>query len=272
MASIRLITSSRRSAVWSLCIVEAPFDSAKLILQEADEHIGTFNLLADAFVHQDNWTHRIDVDPKTGEQTCKIVFKTDIPPKLTMRAYDIFRYARDALDHALFASAKLTSGKADPKRCKFPFGDTPQEVESEIDQRKCDDLHAKILKIIIASRPYEAGNRTLWAMNKIRNGDTHKVLTPTAVRSGFSIGEGRMNSVALISANEWKATSRQLTYLRVRMDAASKFQLQPLPTLSINSTFGLRGPASESIRDVHDTASKLVAAIEVETFSAIDAA
>jgi len=249
--------------------MEKPFDSAKLILQEAEEHIGTFNALAEAFVRPNNWTHRVDVDPQTGEQVCKIIFKTDIPPKLTMRAYDIFRYARDALDHALYASAKLTSGKEDPKRCKFPFGDTPQELESEIDQRKCEDLHAQVLKLVIASKPYEAGDRTLWAMNKIRNGDTHKVLTPATVGSGYGIGNGVMNNVMLVSANEWRSTSRQLTYLRISMDAASQFELQPAPTIAINSAFGLGGPASQRFRDIHDTASGLVAAVEAATVDAI---
>ena len=56
-------------------IMEDPFESAKLLLQEAEENISTFDTLAGAFVHHDNWTSRVDVDPQTGEKICKIIFK-----------------------------------------------------------------------------------------------------------------------------------------------------------------------------------------------------
>lgn len=254
--------------------MEGTFDSAKLMLAETQEYISAFEELAKPFLSEDNRTFFIELDPQSGEQVGKIEFKTDLSPRLAARTYDVFRYLRDALDHALFASTQMIRG-GEPSRCKYPFGDNAVDVEREIvDHRRCDDLHPDILKIVIASRPYEAGNRPLWAMNKFRNRCTHKVLTPATVQGGISMGAARAGNggIELKTVSEWRSTRRQLTVVRVRMpDPNSYIEVGPAVTVSLNPAFGFKKPAVEVFREAYALVEALIGEIERETLRIIAA-
>lgn len=253
--------------------MEGTFDSARLMLSETLEYITAFEEIAKPFVAQSNWSAVIEVDRQTREQVGKIQFKTDLSPRLAARTYDVFRYLRDALDHSLFASAFMIRG-SEPSRFKYPFGDTPVAVEAEIMQGRCDDLHPDILKIVIASRPYEAGNRPLWAMNKLRNRSTHRVLSPANAQSG---GFGITSMTAgdpgftMTPMSEWKSTRRQLAFLRVSsMAPDDHLKITPTVTVALNPAFGFGDrPAVDVFRETYAMVSKLVADVETETMRII---
>lgn len=254
--------------------MEGTFDSAKLMLAETQEYIGAFEAIANPFVSEDNWTFFIEIDPQTGDQLGKVQFKTDLSPRLAARTHDIFRYLRDALDHALFASAYMINGR-EPSRFKYPFGDTAVEVEREIvDHRRCEDLHPDILKVVIASRPYKAGNRPLWAVNKFRNRGTHKVLSPATAEGGFQLGNVRagQGGLEIAGMSEWRSTRRQLTVARVSIpDADGYVQIAPTVTVSLNPAFGFDGPAVAVFRKATALVEDLITQIEAETLRIIAA-
>lgn len=244
--------------------MEDPFGSARLHLEEAQENIRAFDNLAAGFIHPDNGTGLAEFDPKTGQHRLKVRFKSGIPPRLSMLAKRVFGDLRDSLDHALYASARLTTGKSDPKKCKYPFGPTPVAVEAEIMEGRCDDLHPDVLKIVIASAPYEAGNRTLWAMNKVRNRDTHSILSPASVEGrGFGIYKAHGGFNLDTTLSEWRSTRNELSYALVTLDPDAKIEVEPKLQISLDSAFGFgRESAVAVFEKTFSTVSGLVDEIE----------
>ncbi len=235
------------------------------MIEGAKEHIASLKEGIEAFVHQDNWTGIIEAERETGDHIAKVQFKTDFPNRLALRVYDAAGYLRTALDHAAYASAVLTSG-GDPKRTKFPFGDTLDDLNGEIKRRRCEDMHDDIIKLVLAFEPYEAGNQPLWALNKMRNRTNHRVLMPTsAVASGFGIVHGRISG-KVGNISEWKATRRQLSFMRIW--AGAKFDMHVVPTINIvlNPSLGFAPqPAVTVLNDLAGEVERIVMAIEAET-------
>jgi hypothetical protein len=245
--------------------MEHPFDSARLHLELTLENIRAFDDLATEFIHPNNWTGFTEFNPETGQHRLKARFKTGVPPRLAILAKRVFGDLRDSLDHALYSSARLTTGKPDPKRCKYPFGPTPAEAEAEIFNGKCDDLHPDVLKIVIASAPYEAGNRTLWAMNKVRNRDTHSILSPASVQGhGFRISFAGAGGVVLDSTlSEWRSTRNELTYALIRLDPDAQIKIVPELQISLDRAFGFGEATAVSVFEkTLSTVTGLVNAIE----------
>lgn len=266
VASIRLITSSRRSAVGSDLDMDDPFDSPRLMIEGAKEHIACLKEGIEAFLSQDNWTGFVQVDPETGDHICAVQFKTDLPRRLPLEVYRITGPLRSALDQAAYASAVLTSGRDDPSRTKFIFGDTPEDLANEIKAGRCKDMHKDVIALMLAFEPHEAGNRPLWALNKMRNRSDHRVLSPcSATSGGLEILSGSLVGSATLMS-EWKATRRQLAFLRVR--AGAKFNMRVVPTLNVmlNPIFRFPSrPAADVLDDLAGEVERIVMAMEAET-------
>lgn len=244
--------------------MDDPFDSARLHLEEAQENIRAFDELAASFIHRDNWTGIVDFDAKSGQHRAKVRFKTRLPRRLPMLAKRVFGDLRDSLDHALYASAKLTGTKPDPKRCKYPFGPTPVAVEAEIMEGRCDDLHPDVLKIVITSAPYETGNRTLWAMNKVRNRDTHSILSPATVEgSGYRINSMRGDHSGLVVDPDWRSTRNELTFASFTLGPNAQVNVTPMLQVTLGPAFGFGSePATAVFKTTLDVVSGLVDQIE----------
>jgi hypothetical protein len=249
--------------------MDQPFSSARLLLEGAKESIDAFDSIASDFIHPDNRTFIQEFDPKTRKDLLKVRFKTDFPAKLALQAKRVFGELRDALDHALYASAQVTTRKPDPKRCKFPFGDTPAAIEKEIIER-CDDLHADVLKIVIANAPHEAGNRTLWAMNKVRNRDSHKILSPSvAVSRGIGITT-IMGGGTFDTFSEWRATQRELHFGRMRLFPNSQVQINPVFQIGLDTAFGFGNDSAVAVfKNTHAVVTALVDQIENATIRTV---
>jgi hypothetical protein len=104
---------------------------------------------------------------------------------------------------------------------------------------RCDDLHPDVLKVIIASAPYEAGNRTLWAMNKVRNRDTHSILSPASVEGrGFGLNGVKGGFTLVTTLSEWRSTRNELSYALVRLDPDAEIKVTPNLQISLDRAFG----------------------------------
>lgn len=158
--------------------VENAFESPYQLVARAKEHIADF-VSCDNRVIRDNqnWSLFQQIDPKTGDKITQAKFATRALKPLAPIINDVAYNLRSALDHAVYASAVAVSG-GDPTT-KFPFGDTEADFLRDIKKsRLTKSVPATILKMICAFQPYEAGNKTLWALNKLRNRKGHRVLSP----------------------------------------------------------------------------------------------
>lgn len=237
-----------------------------MMIEAARESIADFEARANAFLSKENWTVGVEVDRETGDDLFKAVFKTDIPNRLAMQVFNITGYLRSALDHAVYASSVTLKG-GEPSRTKFPFGDKEADVLGEIKRHRCDDVHDDVLKLILALKPYEAGNRSLWALNKIRNKTNHRALSLASIGAGkFQLGGGWFEGGPIHALSEWRSTCRQLTF--ARFGNGSKYEIQISPTIQvvINKAFGLSDePAVKVLTDLADMVEAICLEIQVET-------
>jgi hypothetical protein len=153
-----------------------PFDSSKRRLRRARTHIRHLDQLSNEFLAKRPW--KFVFEPRTfHDRPMKVLIL-----RLTRRIEDEFGDVaieamdalRSALDQACYGSA-VSLGKVEPKSAYFPFADDAQQLENTIKGR-CKDLHPELIEMLRAFKPYAEGDRLLWAFNKNRHSNQHKVL------------------------------------------------------------------------------------------------
>lgn len=246
--------------------MDNPFDSARLMIDAAKENITLLRDGVKAWSHNDNWAGIIEKDPESSDHIIKVQFKTDLPARLSLRAVQATANLRSALDHAAYASALITSGLDDPNRTKFIFGDTVDDLRNEIGKKRCADMHEDIIAFMLALEPHQAGNRSLWALNKMRNRSDHRILLPCAATSkGLGIGEGLFSATAS-NISEWSSIRKQLSFLRLHGEFQIHAQIDPFIEVELNPVFGFPSkPAVEILGDLASEVERIVLGMEAET-------
>jgi len=124
-----------------------------------------------------------DPAPATG---VFLRLKAPLSDDLSDTAVDAMDALRSALDQACYGSA-VALGAVEPKYSNFPFGDDINELENTIKGR-CKDLHPEITDLLRTFAPHKKGDRLLWAFNKARAANQHKILCDISpVRGQFGI-------------------------------------------------------------------------------------
>lgn len=151
-----------------------PYD----LMLSAKEHIEEVITTLSGILN-DDWAQIIrERDPETGDTLCKVAFSAPIPIRVGTRIFNVAAEMRAALDQAIYAATVALTEHADPASTKFPFGDTLAEAEGNL-RRSGRNVPQPIADVLMAQKPYEAGNRTLWRLNKLRNvGDHRKLVVP----------------------------------------------------------------------------------------------
>lgn len=247
--------------------MENPFDSPRLLVEDALEDIASLKEGVGAFVGKDNWSLVHERHPENGHHIFKMRFKSDVPPKLTVRVYGAARSLRDALDHAIYASALIVLGK-EPERTKFLLAPTLGDIKNDIKRGKCRDVHEDIIAFMLALEPHEAGNKSLATLNKLRNKTTHRILSPAHLSTGgFGLSVtgdtyiGRMSSLS-----EWSATRRTLTVGEISADSTVEGNIVPTAAVILNPSLGLgRTPVVHALTTIAGEVERIVVGIEAET-------
>lgn len=207
-----------------------PFFSPKTLLEEAADRIKSVEKLCDDFYLAPNRKGGCEIDQKTGDYLVFVQIDGGIPNRIGMEVRSTVRDLRDALDHAVFASAASLLSY-EPEKTKFPVAISEDEFKKHLYGRGCSDVHSKIKEVILDEKPFKDGNRTLWALNEIRNRNTHRVLTLTNLTSsGLGILDGRIKG-RIISISDWRSTRNRLYFCRLPRE--SEFDMRILPSLAI---------------------------------------
>ena len=173
------------------------FESPRWTLERARHHIRDLNQVVRDFIDPSPWTYVVDKKFKPGKEVHKIVFTRKLPYGAACMLFDAANNLRTVLDQVGHASS-IAAGivpptKTDPKityKTNFPFGDTLAQIENHRDGRKgYRHLPPEVLNLFLGFKPYEGGNDTLWALNKLCNTKKHCALVPITVldaRANFS--------------------------------------------------------------------------------------
>jgi len=209
--------------------LDDPFYSAKSRLERAKEKISELNTA----IRQYRDEHPADLiceadEPDRRTKTWKFKFFRPFPDSWTHLPIEILEAVRSALDQAAYAAAKL-SGSKRLKKTQFPIADSLDELQNLIAGRKvCKDVPPEIVAVFHRFNPYQGGNDTLWALNKLRN-STHTELTPIAVQSAnIGIHHSSRFSGELEALNPiFNRAKYEIPFARASIDDHSCFAANP---------------------------------------------
>ena len=143
-----------------------PFESSKLKIARAREHVQDLERRISGFVKNNPYKSVVEADSKSIDKIIhKIKFVKSLPPILTVVVGEAANSLREALDNAGYAVA-VASGRIKPRHCAFPFAGSLTEFETNALGR-CKDIPQEIVALFARFKPYKGGNDLLWALNGI---------------------------------------------------------------------------------------------------------
>ena len=183
-----------------------PFESPKLSLKWAKEHIEDFETALKGFIDSKPYHLVAEINPQTGECFHKLKLRRQVPDRLRRTARDAIQGLRATLDHAMFVLVK--------KDRYFPFREDVTAFEKCITD-KFGDVAPEIVDVIRQAQPYKGGNDLLWAMNKACNPNKHGLIKPIATTvGGFQIsGPGMFDSLILFQP-KWDSAKNEMIISR----------------------------------------------------------
>jgi hypothetical protein len=151
-----------------------PLYGVKLKIARANEHLANVEKIVDAFGASHRIVRESEIDG-IHEVVKLVVGSIDkMLPIIVSEAVFHLRSALDNLVVSLVPAGKNTSNTY------FPIAKCRQEFELPRTQEKIEMLPPRVQKAIHRLKPYKGGNNLLWAMNRLRNNNTHLRLLPIA--------------------------------------------------------------------------------------------
>lgn len=152
------------------------FESAKLKVERAKEHVGDLENAFRRFIQTDPQSLSIGNDPHTGAITVEVRLREAIPSALSLILGDAIHNLRTALDHVTWELIGLDGGTQD-RQTAFPFSKTLADYEAT-----CNGINTPrddTKKFFLSLAAYEGGaGEKLYGLNKLDNADKHRFLTP----------------------------------------------------------------------------------------------
>src|SRR3990167_374263 len=153
------------------------FESAKLKVERAEQHIAYLQRTFKAFVETNNYNLSVSEDPKTSRTTIKVHFSDYRPQEFALVIGDAVHNLRTALDHATWELIGLDSGTRD-RYTTFPTGDDKVNYEASCNGIKTPRGDTK--KFFIALAAYKSGPGVgLYTIHRLDITDKHTILIPS---------------------------------------------------------------------------------------------
>lgn len=244
------------------------FDSPKEVLSRARDHIEDLNARVQAFFDRKPYARVVDYDRETGQDVHKIRLTAQLPGKIAAVAKDALSNLRDALDHAVYASAVALSPGFEPSRTAFPFAENASGVHDKLN-RELLDIPPEIRTLLEGFRPHKTGNQLLWGLCRTRNVKTHRILVPLGTAStGTSLGltRGRVIGPAELGLNRWNPLKNEVEFLRVGRGSQLEYEVNVAFSVLFSHAEVLGG--KEAIGTLHAISREvecILVAIETET-------
>jgi hypothetical protein len=195
----------------------------------------------------------------------RIRFKRPIPVGCIDAATEAIEALRSVLDQAAYAAA-IASGKINPKKTSFPFGDDIAGLDNAITGYKvCKDVPDDIVALFRGFKPYKGGNDPLWALNKLSNTNKHKLLAPFCVFSGgFNVQSG-FGPVTVLHPPQWDSVKNEITFAHSPVGHQFNYNIQLLVAVAFDEVETVRDkPAVSVLDDAARIVERILMATEAE--------
>lgn len=193
------------------------FDSPRLLVARAREHIGELDKGIKAFFQSRPYTRVVDLDHESRQEVHKIRLTAKLPSRFSAIAKDAVSNLRDVLDHSVYASA-VALGVIDPEKTMFPFANDAVHLQGEINSWKLEDVPAEIKPLLATFQPYPAGNKLLCGLNKLRNPNTHRMIVPVGfvtLGNNISVSSGTVMGPSQIGYSKWLPATNEVEFMRL---------------------------------------------------------
>lgn len=209
------------------------FESSKLRLSRAKEHIDTFEERVKIFQREKEWTHASETDPNGVDIYLKVVFTKPFPNDFTTIAIEVIEHLRAALDQAGYAVA-IASGIVNPKKAYFPFAKDEAGLQALIRER-CKNIPPDILTLFCSFKPYKGGNNLLWELNRVCNANKHRRNKLIGIVPGLIVNSKFMayGGPATVPQLEWNRRKNEIVYLIIGPTTL----IEPNMDITINIAF-----------------------------------
>jgi hypothetical protein len=212
----------------------------KLKIGRANEHLANIEKIVDAF----GTSHRIVREPEADgvHEVVKLVVAS-VPEMLPIIVSEAVFHLRSALDNL---AVSLVPAGGNTKTTYFPIANCRQEFELPETQRKIKALPPRAQKAIHRLKPYKGGNDLLWAMNRLRNNNTHLRLLPIA-RIGPHWNSPTITTLipaisgAMIEINYPQTFINELVLARCSHGAKVEYDAQPAVGIAFSDVEFLKG-------------------------------
>ncbi|MDQ7246287.1 hypothetical protein [Dongia sedimenti] len=154
------------------------YEGPKLKVERAKCHIRNLQALIEAFRASQPYEFITDHDPKTGENIYRVGIKESIPAKASVIIGDALHNLRAALDH-LVSDLIRANGKEPNGGTGFPIVNRRKDLKPGRIS-KIEGVSAKAERFIVRLKPYNGGNRALWALHMLDVIDKHAGIIPVA--------------------------------------------------------------------------------------------
>lgn len=247
----------------------APFESSKLVIARAEEHLRDFKAEARAFLQGCTYAVVRRIDEEAGEQVLSYRFDERIPPRLRLLSSEIVAGCKHALDQAA-SDAAIATGRPNAKGVHFPIGASSADFQNEI-KRRLRNVRPEIIAFIEKLQTYYGGNTALYKFLSLAGVGKHQrilriflddvgvVLTfdprvPMFIPGPFKIAKFG-----------WNDARNEVDFLRAPLD--KEYAADFRPALQIVLGDGeppLGGPAATVFKDMVGECERIILGLEAE--------
>jgi hypothetical protein len=202
-----------------------PFYSPKRRLVRAQKHLINLDRRIKRFVYSQPHKLVVELDPDGVNELHKIKLTKRLPLNCDDIAFEAVFTLRAVLDQTAYAAA-IASGKYKPRNAYFPIADNLDSLENIIKGR-CSDLPDEIKTLFRGFKPYEGGNDSLWALNKLRN-SAHTALTTVGIAGATVVVSHLGDSAPLDSLNPlWDSVNNEIIFARGKRGQTWNYNVRP---------------------------------------------
>jgi len=228
---------------------DAPLDSSRFMIENAQRHIGYLEREIRAFNDRHPYAHVIDQDADGLTDRHKVRLTEPLPRSLKGMAFDAANNLRAALDQAGYAVARAAGNKG--RAAHFPFGLTRREAYGRR-TKQSKDIPQEVFDVMMALEPYQGGKGLLWPLNVMCNTPKHEIIFPVlAGVGGEYIKELVVNGASVREMRApgptWDAAKNEVEFLVVAHSAQVRYNLTIALGVVLGQVEGVTGQSALAV-------------------------
>jgi hypothetical protein len=229
-----------------------PLESAKLRIGRADSLLNQFVAELELFFDKNPPRHAPKLNPEKTHVIHKLMIPERFPVGWNILATEIIEHLRASLDHATFATFRLSTGKMDSNFAAFPFGKTATDLDNSV-RGRCKDCPKEIQTLLRGFNAYQGGNDLLYTLNDLANDSKHGLVpfVGGAVLGGeiASTAANLANGVEFYDPFIWDSLKNEIIYARVKAGTDFEHKGKVKVSISIPNTEQLPGGGATGVLD-----------------------